>query len=242
MIPVSIIATVSLLYFGLLFAVAFYADKKRQAGQSVISNSYIYALSLAVYFTAWTFYGNVGRAATSGLDFLAPQVGSTLMVFTWWFLLRKIVRVSKEQHIVTIADFISSRYGKSVALGALVTLFTVVGIMPYIALESVVKLVAIVAVGLFVTYGLFDGVTDIFARFAAEFPDRQHLLRLGTEQIPYSSWFTLNLLSMMAFMLLPRQFHIMVIENSASSSVSISASSASSTRSGGCCGWSAKRG
>ncbi len=284
MIPVSIIATVSLLYFGLLFAVAFYADKKRQAGQSVISNSYIYALSLAVYFTAWTFYGNVGRAATSGLDFLAPQVGSTLMVFTWWFLLRKIVRVSKEQHIVTIADFISSRYGKSVLLGAIVTIFSVVGILPYIALqlkavshtfellstgsaataqalpepfqapvpffdtgfivalflglfgvlygarhldaserheglvaaialESLVKITAFITVGLFVTYGLFDGPTDIFSRFIAEFPDRSHLLQLGTEQSRYSTWFTLSFISMMGVMLLPRQFHIMVIEN-----------------------------
>ncbi len=242
MIPAALVATISFVYFAILFAVAFYADQQREAGRSIVSNAHAYSLSLAVYFTAWSFYGNIGRVATVGLDFLPPDLSPTLMAFAWWFLLRKVVRVSKEEKITTIADFISSRYGKSVALGALVTLFTVVGIMPYIALESVVKLVAIVAVGLFVTYGLFDGVTDIFARFAAEFPDRQHLLRLGTEQIPYSSWFTLNLLSMMAFMLLPRQFHIMVIENSASSSVSISASSASSTRSGGCCGWSAKRG
>ena len=282
MIPVSIIATITLLYFGLLFSVAFYADKKREAGQSFISNSYIYALSLTVYFTAWTFYGNVGRAATSGLDFLAPQLGSSLMVFTWWFLLRKIVRVSKEQHIVTIADFISSRYGKSVLLGSIVTIFSVLGALPYIALqlkavtrsfellsttatgggqvpafqapapffdtgivvalflglfgvlygarhldaserheglvaaiavESMVKLTAMFAAGLFVTFGLFDGPADIFSRFVAVFPDRTHLLRLGTEPTHYATWFTLSFTSMMGVMLLPRQFHIMVTEN-----------------------------
>ena len=63
MIPVEIVAAVSILYFGLLFAVAYYADKRREAGRSIISNSYIYSLSLAVYFTSWTFYGSVGRAA-----------------------------------------------------------------------------------------------------------------------------------------------------------------------------------
>ena len=71
MIPVEIVAIISLFYFGLLFAVAYYADKKRKAGKSIISNATIYSLSLAVYHTSWTFYGSVGRAATIGLDFLA---------------------------------------------------------------------------------------------------------------------------------------------------------------------------
>ncbi len=285
MIPVEIVALASVLYFFLLFSVAYYADKRRAAGKSIISNSYIYSLSLAVYFTSWTFYGSVGRAATTGIDFLPVYLGPTLIAFSWWFLLRKMVRVSKEQNIVSIADFISSRYGKSAFLGAVVTIFAVVGIMPYIALqlkavahtfdiltvlpgkgrygvtelipvlppyldtafivalflgifgvlfgarhldaserheglvaaialESLVKIVAFLAVGLFVTYGLFDGFGDIFERFFAEFPDRGHLLRLGTPQIPYTMWFTLTFISMMAVMFLPRQFHIMVIENS----------------------------
>lgn len=285
MIPVKVVAFISLLYFALLFAVAYYADKKREAGQSIISNPHIYSLSLGVYCTSWTFYGSVGRAATVGLDFLPVYLGPTLIAFAWWLLLRKMVRVSKEQNIVTIADFISSRYGKSASLGAIVTVFAVVGIMPYIALqlkavshtfdllvappeamgfgvkeliptlppyidtafivalvlglfgvlfgarhldaserhegmvaaialESLVKLGAFLAVGLYVTYGLFDGFGDIFARFLAEFPERKQLLLLDTAQIPYDTWFTLTFISMMAFMFLPRQFHIMVIENS----------------------------
>ena len=79
MIPFWVVATVSLLYFVLLFAVAYYADKKRAAGQSIISNPTIYSLSLAVYATSWTFYGSVGRAATIGLDFLPVYLGPTLI-------------------------------------------------------------------------------------------------------------------------------------------------------------------
>jgi Na+/proline symporter/serine phosphatase RsbU (regulator of sigma subunit) len=285
MINVQLVAAVSLFYFALLFLVAFYADKRREAGRSIISNPYIYSLSLAVYCTSWTFYGSVGRAATSGIDFLAIYLGPTLIAFSWWFLLRKIVRISKEQNIVSIADFISSRYGKSAFLGAVVTIFAVIGIMPYIALqlkavsqtfdiltltpeqfkagashvvpklptyvdtsfivalflglfgvlfgarhldaserheglvaaialESLVKVVGFVSVGLFVTFGLFDGFADLFAKFSSGFPDRVELLLLGTGKISYSSWFTLTFISMMAFMFLPRQFHIMVIENS----------------------------
>ncbi|MFA5516067.1 MAG: SpoIIE family protein phosphatase [Desulfuromonadales bacterium] len=291
MIPVEIVALASVLYFFLLFAVAYYADKRRKAGKSIISNSYIYSLSLAVYFTSWTFYGSVGRAATTGLDFLPVYLGPTLIAFSWWFLLRKMVRISKEQNIVSIADFISSRYGKSAFLGAVVTIFAVIGIMPYIALqlkavahtfeilsvppykngydvtelipalpayldtafivalflglfgvlfgarhldaserheglvaaialESLVKIVAFVAVGIFVTYGLFDGFTDIFQQFSAEFPDRDYLLRLGTPQSSYTMWFTLTFMSMMAVMFLPRQFHIMVIENATEEHIS----------------------
>ena len=58
-----VIATVSFAYLGVLFAIAYYGDKRADAGRSIIANPYIYALSLAVYCTAWTFYGSVGRAA-----------------------------------------------------------------------------------------------------------------------------------------------------------------------------------
>jgi len=286
MIPIEIIATISLLYFALLFAVAYYADQRRRNGQSITANNNIYALSLAVYCTSWTFYGSVGRAATSGLDFLPVYLGPTLIAFSWWFLLRKMVRISKEHNIVSIADFISSRYGKSAYLGGIVTIFAILGIVPYIALqlkavaftfdliagppeaightlqemvpilpsyvdtafivamflalfgvlfgarhldaserheglvaaiafESIIKLLAFLAVGIFITYGLFDGFGDIFSRFQDEFPNRVNLLLLDTPQIPYASWFTMVFISMMAIMFLPRQFHIMVIENSA---------------------------
>lgn len=293
MIPVDIVASISLIYFGLLFAVAFYADRRRKQGRSLIDNANIYSLSLAVYCTSWTFYGSVGRAATSGIDFLTVYLGPTLVAFSWWFLLRKIVRISKEQNIGSIADFISSRYGKSAVLGALVTVFTVLGIMPYIALqlkavsrtfdllsdpligssasihylplpaqyrhllpytelsfdtafavaailaifgilfgarhldsserheglvaaialESVVKIIAFVAAGLFITFGMFDGFGDIFQSFVQRFPERSDLLLVGPGIDGYAQWFSMIFISMMAVMFLPRQFHIMVVEN-----------------------------
>ncbi|MCD6187660.1 MAG: SpoIIE family protein phosphatase [Desulfuromusa sp.] len=283
-ISAKTVLLVSLGYFALLFLVALYAEKCRKTGSCLLKNSHVYSLSLAVYCTSWTFYGSVGKAATSGLEFLPIYLGPTLIAFTWWFLLRKMVRISKQQNITSIADFLSSRYDRSTLLGAIVTLFAVFGITPYIALqlkaisktldilsapltahgtglydyatklpgnidtaflvavllaifgmlfgarsldasekheglvvavafESLVKLIAFLAVGIFVTYGLFDGFIDIFQRFYEQFPERHDLLRLGTEQTPYTKWFTLIVLSMMAVMFLPRQFHIMITEN-----------------------------
>ena len=135
MIPFAIVAGTSLLYFGLLFAVAFFADKKRQAGKSLTANAFIYSLSITIFISSLTFYGSIGRIANSGLDFLALYLGPTLMAFIWCFLLRKIVHICKEQHIVSLADFISSRYGKSASLGAVVTVFIIASTLPYIALQ-----------------------------------------------------------------------------------------------------------
>ncbi len=273
MIPLGVLALLTLLYVALLFAAAFYADRRREMGRSITANAWTYALSFGIFHTSWTFYGNVGRVATVGIDFIAIYLGATLIIFSWWYLLRKMVRISKEQNIVSIADLIASRYGKSLPLGGLVTLFAVFCTVPYIALqlkgvadtfellaatqpalpaffdtglvmalilglfgilfgarfldpsarheglvaavalESVVKLVAMVAVGLFVTYGLFDGFGDIFSRFLSRFPERGDLLLLGTERIPYSAWLALGVVCMMAFMFLPHMFHVMVVEN-----------------------------
>ncbi|WP_027371589.1 SpoIIE family protein phosphatase [Desulfovermiculus halophilus] len=284
MIHVGVLSLIILGYFALLFAAASWAEHKGKKNRSIIANPTVYTLSMAVFCTSWTFYGSVGRAATTGLDFIAIYLGPTLMAFTWWFFLRKMLRVSKELKLVSIADFISSRYGKSVFLGAVVTIFAVIGIMPYIALqikavsetftliasapgqdvmgtdssffshvlrvdttlilalllglfsvifgarhldaserheglvaaialESVVKLFAFLMVGVFVTYGLFDGFGDIFAKFLSRFPEKQGLLLLDSEFSSYTTWATFIVMSMMAFMFLPRQFHIMVVEN-----------------------------
>ncbi len=120
---------------GLLFAIAYWGDKRADQGRSVIANPYIYALSLAVYCTAWTFYGSVGMAARSGLGFLTIYLGPTLMAILGWLVLRKIIRISKVHRITSIADFIASRYGKSPVLGGAVTVIAVMGVIPYIALQ-----------------------------------------------------------------------------------------------------------
>lgn len=282
MLKVPLVAGISLIYIGLLFLVAYYADRKQAEGKSIISNPYIYSLSIAVYATAWTFFGSVGKASTSGMGFLTIYLGPSLTAFSWWFLLRKIVRISKENNITSIADFISSRYGKSQWLGALITIIAILGTMPYIALqlkavsttfsiitgyphlngllennlpfthpgffaaiilsifsivfgarhlvsserheglvaaiavESIVKLVAFMTVGVYVTYFMFDGFTDIFSRFETQTPELfERLTTIGWEgEGAYSNWFTMLYLSMGAIMMLPRQFQILVIENS----------------------------
>src|SRR5690349_23938444 len=131
--PVVVLA--SFAYLGLLFGIAYYADKRADADRPVVANPYIYSLSLAVYATAWTFYGSVGRAASDGVGFLPIYIGPTLMIALWWVVMRKIVRISKQNRITSLADFIASRYGKSALLGGLVTLIAVIGILPYISLQ-----------------------------------------------------------------------------------------------------------
>ncbi|NNG03032.1 MAG: histidine kinase [Inquilinus sp.] len=270
---------VAVAYLCLLFAIAYYGDKRADQGRSLIS-AYVYALSMAVYCTSWTFYGSVGRAAERGMDFLAIYIGPTLTFVLWWYLLRKIIRISKVNRITSIADFISSRYGKSTIVSGLVTVIAVIGILPYISLqlkavagsfnillpdslgraaatidtaflvalvmalfailfgtrhidasehhegmvvaiafESIVKLVAFLAVGLYVTFGLFDGFGDLFSQGSA-IPEIARLFTIGgpaaAEQGAvggYISWITLTLLSMAAIICLPRQFQVTVVEN-----------------------------
>ncbi|RME56140.1 MAG: histidine kinase [Caldilineae bacterium] len=131
----ALIGLLAIGYIGILFAIAYYGDVRAERGRSLISTPHIYALSLAVYCTAWTFYGSVGRAASSGPDFLPIYLGPTLMAALWWFVLRKMIRISKIHRITSIADLIASRYGKSTFLGGLVTVVAVIGIIPYISLQ-----------------------------------------------------------------------------------------------------------
>lgn len=131
----GVVLGVSLAYLGLLFAIAYYGEKRAQQGRSLTNNPYIYTLSIAVYCTSWTFYGSVGKAAATGLGFLPVYLGPTLVFVIWSMLMTKIIRICKVQRITSIADFISSRYGKSFALGSLVTIIAVIGTTPYISLQ-----------------------------------------------------------------------------------------------------------
>ena len=279
MLAAPLILAVSLAYLLLLFAVAYWADARAAQGRSVIGNAWVYALSMAVYCTAWTYFGSVGRAADSGVWFLPIYLGPMLAMIMAWQLVRKMIRISRAWRITSIADFIASRYGKSPLLAGLVTLITVVGIVPYIALqlkgvasafdvltvspeqgsggsagpwwqdstlfvalllagftivfgtrhldsterhegmvaaiafESLVKPLAFLAVGVFVTWGLFNGLGDIFSR-ADAVPDIRRLLLLGQGQpFPYAQWLGLTLLAMFSVVFLPRQFQVMVVEN-----------------------------
>ena len=108
-------------------AVAFIGDRRARSGRlGWLQSPLVYTLSISVYCTSWTFYGAVGSAARNGLEFATIYVGPTLVFVGWWICLRKIVHIGRTQGITSIADMISSRYGKSASLAALVTLIAVV--------------------------------------------------------------------------------------------------------------------
>ena len=261
-------------YLAILFWIAFRAQKSTGQTHSN-TKAWIYSLSLGVYCTAWTYYGSVGKASRDGIDFLAVYIGPTLLAPLWWVILRKIIRISTVQRITTLADFISSRYGKNISLGSIVTIVCFTGIIPYIALqlkaisesfeiitqgqltnsasnnilkdtsiyvvgsmalftllfsarkiqtternegimaaiafESIVKLLAFLIIGVFLTYGIFHGFGDIFSQAMQN--DTTKKLMTMPNSTGYREWFWITILSAMAFMLLPRQFHVSVVEN-----------------------------
>ncbi|AKS45746.1 hypothetical protein SAMN05444287_0844 [Octadecabacter temperatus] len=136
MISFNLLVFVSLAYVAFLFLVAFAAERRAAQGKTGwLRSSTIYTLSLSIYCTAWTFYGAVGYAARSGLEYLTIYLGPTLVMIGWWWLVRKLVRIGRTQRLTSIADLISSRYGKSTVLGVMVTVLAIVGTTPYIALQ-----------------------------------------------------------------------------------------------------------
>lgn len=253
------------LYGIILFAVAHFADRQaKRTKPAWLSSPLVYTLSLSVYCTAWTFYGAVGSAARSGMEFLAIYVGPSLVFFFWWVILRKMVRIGRSQNITSIADFISSRFGKSNTIAVIVTCICLVAITPYIALqlqsisqsfalffdiktsddnskwiaiisaisltlftilfgtrsatiserqygvivaialESIIKILAMVCVGLFAIY-IIGSPQKVFA-----LPEAKRLLEVP---IFTTRWTALVSVSFMAVLVLPRMFHVLVTEN-----------------------------
>ena len=121
-------------YIGLLFLVASQGDRLSPHNRSRAS-ALIYPLSLAIYCTSWTFFGSVGFASRTGIEFLAIYVGPILMIGVCTPVLRRVIQLAKSQNITSIADFIAARYGKSQAVAATVALIAIVGSVPYIALQ-----------------------------------------------------------------------------------------------------------
>jgi Na+/proline symporter/signal transduction histidine kinase/CheY-like chemotaxis protein len=266
------VLALSLAYLGLLFAVAYIGDRYARDWSASSVAPAVYGLSLAIYCTSWTFYGAVGRAATSGIDFIFIYTGPVIVVVLGYPMLAKMVRVAKRHNVTSIADFLASRYGKSRAVGVSATLFATVGVLPYVALqlqavsssfgtiaepipgvadgmvhtdtslivaalmavftilfgvrnvsaseqhrgmmlaiafESVVKLLALLTVGPFVLWVLFDGPSDLIERLSQAPAIAERLTHDGSPL----SWIVMTLLSAMAFLCLPRQFHVAVVEH-----------------------------
>jgi len=265
-----LVISIIIIYLAVIFYVAYWAEKNSKSGW--VNNPYVYTLSLAVYCTAWTYYGNVGLAATSGIKFLTIYLGPVIIIPTWMLLMKKIIRISKGYKISSLADFISLRYGNDRFLGALVTLVCVLAIVPYIslqlkaisetfnvitnhnilvnsiiddttfyiaillavfaaffgtqhtdaserhkgiitaiALESIIKLVFFLIIGIYVTFYLFNGPSDIYQQ-ASTLPNFKTQQSLNGLEGGFN-WFMLSIVSMIAIMLLPRQFQVMVVEN-----------------------------
>ena len=137
MVSLNQLVAVCLLYVVGLFAVAFAAERAaaRGRGDWLLRSPLVYTLSLSIYCTAWTFYGAVGYAARSGLEFVTIYLGPSLVMIGWWWVLRRLVRIGRSHRVTSVADLISSRYGKSNLLAILVTIMAVIGVTPYIALQ-----------------------------------------------------------------------------------------------------------
>ncbi len=263
MLSVDLLLAVCLAYVAILFAIAFFVDRRARKGpMHWLRSPVVYTLSISVYCTSWTFYGAVGSAARNGLEFITIYLGPTLVFIGWWWLLRKLVRIAKVHRATSIADLISSRYGKSPSLAVLVTIIAVIATTPYIALqlqsvtrsyqviavdadgvttalwiaagmalftilfgtrnldanerhhgvvaaiafEAIVKLLALIAVGVFAVYGVSDGFREVFADVPAE------AIR-GAGDIFGPRWIVLMFLSATAIICLPRQFQVTVVEN-----------------------------
>ncbi|WP_439151145.1 ATP-binding protein [Winogradskyella sp.] len=258
-------------YLATLFFIAYLAEKNSKS--KWVNNSVVYTLSLAVYCTAWTYYGSIGIAANSGVNFLPIYLGPVIAAPLWIVLLRKIVRISKQHKISSIADFISLRYGNHRFLGALVTIVCLMAIVPYISLqlkavsetfqilsdetsyvstsvyddstfyialllavfatffgtqttdasekhkgivvsvafESILKLLFFLFVGIYVTYVLFDGTSDIYSKMSNA--DNFETLTTINGFEGGFNWLYTIMLSFMAIFLLPRQFQVSVVEN-----------------------------
>ena len=266
----GLIAAVALAYMAIMFAIAFYGDR-RSAPLPPRVRAWVYSLSLAVYCTSWTFFGAVGQAAEQLWSFLPIYLGPILLLVGAPWVLQKMVMISKQENITSIADFIAARYGKSQSLAVVVALICLVGVLPYIALqlkgivlgvnlligagadamgvraqdtalivslvlalftivfgtrnldatehhrgmvlaiafESLVKLFAFLAVGAYVTYGLYDGFDDLFDQAMLA----PRLEEYWKETVNWPSMVVQTGVAMMAIICLPRQFHVTVVEN-----------------------------
>jgi Na+/proline symporter/signal transduction histidine kinase len=164
MLSSELVLTTSFLYVAFLFLIAFLSDRASKSGSTgLLQSPLVYTLSISIYCTSWTFYGAVGSAGRNGLEFVAIYLGPTMVFVGWWWFLRKLVKIGRSQRVTSIADLISSRYGKSTTLAVLATLIAVIGTTPYIALQ----LKAVIS-----SLEVITGATETFATTAEHYDSR----------------------------------------------------------------------
>ncbi|MGK2229751.1 sodium:solute symporter family protein, partial [Devosia sp.] len=186
MLSADFVIATAIGYVGLLFVLAFFGDRRaRSHKKSFLHSPAVYTLSISVYCTSWTFYGAVGNAARSGLEFLTIYLGPTLVFVGWWFLLRRLVRISHNQRITSLADLLSSRFGKSNRLAVLVTCIAVIGIAPYIALQlkAVTSSIQTVAGASEFGQGSLAGIDDVGLAFGIAAAMAVFTILFGTRHV-----------------------------------------------------------
>ena len=142
MVTPSNLLSLALLYICILFAVAWYADRHANRNDkdshwfaSSRWRGIVYALSLAVYCSSWTFYGAVGSATESAWSHAPIFLGPILMFVFGWSIIKRMLAVGARHRVTSIADYIGARYGKRQSLAILVTLVATAAVLPYIALQ-----------------------------------------------------------------------------------------------------------
>ena len=186
MLSADFVIATAIGYVGLLFVLAYFGDRRARSNKkSFLHSPAVYTLSISVYCTSWTFYGAVGNAARSGLEFLTIYLGPTLVFVGWWFLLRRLVRISHLQRITSVADLLSSRFGKSNRLAVLITCIAVVGIAPYIALQlkAVTSSIQAVAGSSEFGQGSLKGIDDVGLAFGVAAGMALFTILFGTRHV-----------------------------------------------------------
>lgn len=133
MLSLPLVIAASLIWLGLLFAVAIWGERK----PGLLKNRWnlVYGLSLAIHCTSWTFYGTVSQASSSGWWLPPTFVGAIALYVLGAGLMRRLVTLTRRHNAASLADLIGARLGRHSGLAALVTLVMLLAIIPYIALQ-----------------------------------------------------------------------------------------------------------
>ncbi|ABV38342.1 Na+/proline symporter-like protein [Shewanella sediminis HAW-EB3] len=269
MMSASSLLLVIFSYVALLYMLASWAESGSERARKLTTSAAVYALSLAIFCTSWTFFGSVGFATRSSILMLSIYLGPTLLMIVIWPLMQRVLLIKQIYRVTSIADFLSARFNRSIFLAGLAATVAMVGIVPYLALqlkaintaidlvletedgvaaneiawlvwlgvalftiifgirhldpterhpgmmlalavEGMVKLLAMLSVGVFVGFVMFDSPLVILELLEQKMPEAAQGMSSKPE---FVTWVSYLLLAGSAFMLLPRQFHVMVVEN-----------------------------